>query len=220
MTETYQKVIVPTSLFGHQAYADYFSLDGDPNAPFVVFFGGTISPYKYHERERDKPENLINYFKNACKNKTKANLLTVPCPYGNIADKHRPLFCMKSLLDELFSKIESNQDVRSFIGNSMGCYWAAGLINEFPNLNTIVTIAGAQMDSAIRERPPDRWPSIVHCFSNEQDYLMLCTLEFIRTLKKNNVPRTLSIREGDHLFADYEKNGSAEDAFYFATKHL
>lgn len=211
--ELKKKLIVPKTPFGHLAYADFYSLKSEADVPTVLFFGGAISPGKYHDRESSHPENLFAYFKAACKD-ISANFIAVPCPYGNIKDEDRPLECMKEVLKEFFMQSDTLAlSVRAIIGNSMGCYWSVGLAPWFPNLKTLITIAGAMMNPAFNEVPRKKHPDFVYCFSNEQDYLRQATLDFTRTLQANNIAGSLTTRDGGHEFSDYEENGSVAEAF-------
>lgn len=213
-----RKIFVDTNPFGHKAYADYLSLTGEPDSPTFLFFGGSISPSRYHLREVGYPENLFSYFREACQTNglASANLLTIPCPYGTIDDGFF-LDGMSELLTQFFSRIELKiRHVNGIIGNSKGCYWSVGLLGSFSNVKKLVTIAGASMRIADSEAQNVSYPDI-HCFSNNQDYLRQNTIGYIEWLKEKNVTASLTSRDGDHDFCDYEANGSVQEAFKLAT---
>jgi hypothetical protein len=99
------------------------------------------------------------------------------------------------------------------IGNSRGRFWAVGMTPFFTQVKTLITIAGAGMNSALKEAPRNQHPDSVHCYANDNDPLRNMTLAFVDTLQKAGVSCGLTTRAGGHSFSDYEKNGSASEAF-------
>jgi hypothetical protein len=159
------------------------------------------------------PENLFSCFKTEFSD-VPAKLITIPCPYGQIEHDDGAIECMKNvLMDFLKQSNTAPHSIRAIIGNSRGSYWAVGVVPYFTQAKTLITIAGASMNAALKEAPRNQHPESVHCYANNNDPLQNMTLAFVRTLKEAGVACSLTTGPGGHSFSDYEKNGNASEAF-------
>lgn len=211
--ETKNKLTIHENPFGHPLYSDVYCLNTEADLPTVLFFGGSVSQEVYHSRAMSFPENLFACFKTQFSG-VPAKLITIPCPYGQIEHDDGAIECMKNvLLDFLKLSNTAPHSVRAMIGNSRGSFWAVGVTPFFTQVKTLITIAGAGMNSALKEAPRNQHPDSVHCYANDNDPLRNMTLAFVDTLQKAGVSCGLTTRAGGHSFSDYEKSGSASEAF-------
>ena len=195
------------------SYLDVYSPKPEADLPTVLFFGGSVSKEVYHLRSMSFPENLFSSFKTEFSD-VPAKLITIPCPYGQIEHDDGAIKCMKNvLMDFLKQSNTAPHSIRAIIGNSQGSYWAVGVVPYFTQAKTLITIAGAGMNPALKEAPRNRHPASVHCYTNDHDPLRNMTLAFFDTLQKAGIACGLTTRAGGHSFSDYEKNGSASEAF-------
>ena len=216
--EIKNKLTIHETPFGHPMHSDVYCLKTEANLPTVLFFGGSVSREVYHLRSMSFPENLFSCFKTEFSD-VPAKLITIPCPYGQIEHDDGAIECMQNvLLDFLKQSNTAPHSIRAIIGNSRGSFWAVGVAPYFTQAKTLITIAGAGMNSALKEVPRKQHPESVHCFANDNDPLRNMTLAFADSLQKAGVTHSLTTRPGGHSFSDYEKNGSASEAFQKAAE--
>lgn len=184
--------------------------------PLVIYLGGSVTPTVYEARRRSPPTPIAAAFERARRalGETSVDLAVSPCPLHDGGD---PEGWVTELLDALGAQLGAPSAL-GCVGYSAGAALALRLALLEPR--SVASVFGASGITGLldevreladeRARKGDRLA--LGWWMNAEDPLAMAS-EWVRRFPSIDV--TMSTRPGRHPFADYEANGSVEDAFRF-----
>lgn len=187
-------------------------------APLVMYFGGAITPAVYEARRTSAPTPIAAAFDRARGGQRRADLVISPCPLDDGGD---PDAWLGEILDVV--RAETGTPVAlGCVGYSAGAGLALRLaVLEEARAVAVFGAAGASnaLDDLRVVLAQRATPLPLGWWMNLGDPLGLRGTEWARGFA-GSISLSPSARPGQHPFADYDANGSAEDAFAFVLERL
>lgn len=220
------KLVVPGSLVGVDAFADFFRYPEDRTepAPLVVFTGSAISAEAYEARRLGEPTPVTEQLERAHSSLGRPPidaLILSPPPTLQEFEGSVELF-RRFLAFELFPELPlPHATALGLVGNSFGAHLLTGFACRRGDAVALATISGVGMWSAIAECGGEPPPDLkIACFVNDADFAGFFAYELQEELRMRQREITLVERPGDHPYRDYVGNGSVADAFEFVLQAI
>ena len=221
----HHKLVAQNSVLWPNAFADFYRLNHTASrAPFVIYFGGAISPETYESRRETQPLAILKEFQSAVAhlNCDAADLLVIPNPpvMRNAPDHRQRVF--KFVLEEMLPLTGAAMPERmGLLGYSYGAYIAAMLSFELTQVSALATIGGVGMSDAADESERKLWTTKQFlCFANNDDMIGANSRAFSRSMDERGIKVDVTERQGGHRFDDYAENCSVRHAFAFLLESM
>lgn len=216
----YQRVDLPSTPFGHAAYAHFLAHPSqDASRGLLLFSGGSIDEATYWARRDSRPESLESLVLELLRDRedTVVDLLVVPCPYGARDSWLDHLSGYRTMvIDGLLEMLTLRPERVALVGNSLGAFFNLSLVGWLVGAENIVSIAGVGLVEGCESLDLGDTLRSAVCLSNQDDFARPHSERFIAWLEGRGIPCHLVTGAGTHSFSDYEANGLAKQAFEHA----
>lgn len=219
------KIYFQNSVLGSDAFADFIASNKKSSASrLLVYVGGSNSKKTYEEsRQRDR-RDLTEHI-TAVREITRHDFAAVilPCHYSLRLGREAGYISFSThFFCEVLPKLSIGPSCYAFVGFSSGAHLALLLARATRKASAFACMGGVGMSEAL-DMPIGAAAGLecpIKIFAGTEDPCLPHSESFGELLSKRGCNYDLILKTADHVFQDYEDNGSVREAFLFVASQL